>query len=70
MAINRIKTRIDFGKYCLRKLGDPVVMVNVSPEQIDDAIDDALDMFWEYHADGSVQMFFKHEITQANIDTR
>lgn len=68
MAINRIKTRIDFGKYCLRKLGDPVVMVNVSPEQIDDAIDDALDMFWEYHADGSVQMFFKHEITQADLD--
>ena len=70
MAINRLKNRIDFGKYCLRKLGDPVVMVNVTPAQIDDAIDDSLDMFWEYHADGSTQLFFKHELTQANLDSR
>ena len=70
MAINRLKNRIDFGKYCLRKLGDPVVMVNVTPAQIDDAIDDSLDMFWEYHADGSTQLFFKHQLTQANLDSR
>lgn len=68
MAINRLKSRAAFAQYCLRKLGDPVVQVNVSEEQIDDCIDDALDMFWEYHADGSTQLFLKHQITQENID--
>lgn len=69
MAINRIKTRVAFAQYCLRKLGDPVVEVNLDEQQIDDAIDDALDMFWEYHADGSTQVFLKHEITQDDLDT-
>lgn len=69
MAINRIKNRIDFGRYCLRKLGDPVVKINVSKEQVDDAIDDALDMFWEYHDDGSSQKFYSHAVTQEEIDS-
>lgn len=68
MAINRINTRTAFKSYCLRKLGEPVTQINVAPSQVDDAVDDALDMFWEYHADGSTQHFFKHEITQEDID--
>ncbi|ASD50362.1 head-tail adaptor Ad2 [Acidovorax phage ACP17] len=69
MAINRIKSRIAFAQYCLRKLGDPVVEINVDEAQIDDAIDDALDMFWEYHADGSTQLFLKHQVTQEDLDS-
>ena len=68
MAINRINTRAAFKSYCLRKLGEPVTQINVAPTQVDDSVDDALDMFWEYHADGSTQHFFKHEITQTDID--
>lgn len=68
MAINRILDREEFTAYCLRKLGEPVIQVNVSPEQVEDAVDDALDMFWEYHADGSTQGFFKHEIDQDDLD--
>ena len=68
MAINRINTRAAFKSYCLRKLGEPVTQINVAPIQVDDSVDDALDMFWEYHADGSTQHFFKHEITQTDID--
>lgn len=70
MAINKLKTRDDFREYCLRKLGEPVIQVNVSPEQIEDAIDDALDMFWEYHADGSVQLFMKHQMTEEDLENR
>lgn len=68
MAINRIQTRKAFKDYCLRKLGSPVTMINVAPAQVDDAVDDALDMFWEYHADGSMQLFLKHQITQQDLD--
>lgn len=68
MAINRLLNRRAFKDYCLRKLGAPVTQINVAPQQVDDAVDDALDMFWEYHADGSTQLFFKLEITQEALD--
>lgn len=42
--------------------------MNVAEEQTEDAVDDALDMFWEYHADGSMQKFLKIEITQEHLD--
>lgn len=44
--------REEFKDYCLRKLGWPVIEINVSPEQVEDRIDDALDKFHEYHFDG------------------
>lgn len=55
-------------EYCLRKLGKPVIQVNVSEEQLDDRIDDALQMFNEYHFDGKEASYMIHEITQEEVD--
>ena len=49
--------------YCLRKLGAPVLEINVADEQIDDAVDDALQLFHERHFDGVVRTFLKYQIT-------
>lgn len=54
--------------YCLRKLGAPVLEINVSEEQIDDLVDDALQYFHERHFDGIEKVYLKHEITQEEID--
>ncbi len=35
-------TKSEFKQYCLRKLGSPVIQINVSDEQIDDRVDEAL----------------------------
>jgi hypothetical protein len=63
MAVTRIHSRDQLKDYALRALGAPVLQVNVDDNQLEDRIDDALDMFWEYHADGSVRTFLKHSLT-------
>jgi hypothetical protein len=35
-------TRAEFSEYCLRKLGKPVVEINVDDDQVSDRIDEAL----------------------------
>ena len=54
--------------YCLRRLGAPVLEVNVDDDQIDDLVDDALQYFNERHFDGVERMYLKYEITQSDID--
>lgn len=54
--------------YCLRKLGAPVLEINIDEDQIDDAVDDALQYFHERHFDGVERMYLKYKITQADID--
>ena len=60
--------RQDFIDYCLRKLGAPVLEINVDDEQIDDAVDDGIQMFNERHFDGVERMYLKYQISQDDID--
>ena len=46
----------------------PVIDINVSDDQIDDRIDEALQYFAQYHYDGIEKMYLKHKITQDTID--
>ena len=46
-------TREEFKEYVLRKLGKPVIEINVDDDQIDDRIDEALKYYWDYHFDGT-----------------
>lgn len=60
--------RESFKQYCLRKLGHPVIQINVSDEQIDDRISEALSFFSDFHFNGAEQIYLKHALTQADID--
>ena len=60
-------TRADFKNYCLRNLGYGVIDINVSDDQVDDRIDEALQFFAEYHYDGCERMYLKHLITTADV---
>jgi hypothetical protein len=61
-------SRQELVDYCLRKLGDPVLEINVAEEQIDDLVDDALQYFQERHFDGVERMYLKYQFTQDDID--
>jgi hypothetical protein len=61
-------TKATLKTYCLRSLGYGVIDINVSDDQIDDRIDEALQFFSEYHYDGIERVYLKHQITQADID--
>lgn len=60
-------TRKEFKEWCLRKLGKPVIEINVDSDQVDDRIDEALSYYWDYHFDGAERMFFKHQVTATDI---
>jgi hypothetical protein len=54
--------------YSLRKLGYPVVEINVDRQQCEDRLDEALEMYSERHFDGSEKAYFKHQITETDKD--
>ena len=59
-------SRQQLKEYCLRRLGEPVIDVNVDDEQLEDRIDDALKFYQDYHYDGTERIFLKHQITAAD----
>ena len=61
-------TRGELIDYCKRKLGAPVLEINVADEQIEDLVDDAVQFFQERHFDGVYQSYRKYKITQDDID--
>ena len=63
-------TRAEFKNYCLRRLGFPVIEINVDDDQVDDRIDDALAFFNDYHFDGTEKIYMKHRITAEDINRR
>jgi len=64
------RTREDFKEYCLRKLGKPVLEINVADEQVEDRIDEALAYWQDYHYDGAQKVYLAHEVTQEDIDNK
>ena len=60
-------TKATLKSYCLRALGHGVIDINVSDDQVDDRLDEALQYFAEYHYDGVERMLLKHQITSADI---
>ena len=60
-------TRQGLIDYCLRRLGAPVLEINVDDDQIDDLVDDAIQFFNERHFDGVEKMYLKYKITDDDI---
>jgi hypothetical protein len=59
-------TRNEFKEYCLRKLGKPVIEINVDDDQVEDRIDEALKYYYDYHFDGSEKIYYKHQVTNTD----
>lgn len=60
-------TRNELKQYALRSLGHPVIEINVSDEQLDDRIDEALEYWKLYHYEGIERMYLKHRINASKI---
>lgn len=59
--------RETFKDYCLRRLGYPVIQINIDDDQLDDRIDDAMQYFQDYHFDGTTKIYAQHTITPLDI---
>lgn len=60
-------TKEELKDYCLRRLGFPVVDINVDDDQLDDRIDDAIQIYQEYHYDGTEQVYLGYQVTAGDI---
>jgi len=58
-------TKAEFKEFCLRKLGKPVIEINVDPDQVDDRVDEALSYYNDYHFDGVEKTYFKHKVSNS-----
>ena len=67
--MSKPNSRATLKDYCLRRLGYPVLEINVDDDQIDDLTDDAIQYFQERHFDGIERVFLKHKLTEADIAT-
>lgn len=66
MAI--VSTREELVEWCLRKLGKPVININVAPDQIDDRVDEALQVYQEKHFDATTEQWIAYKLVQEDID--
>ena len=66
----KITSREQFKEYILRRLGSPVIDINVDDEQIEDRIDDALLKYRDYHFDGMQHVYYPYQLTQTDINNR
>ena len=62
-----ITSREQLKDYCLRRLGAPVIEINLDDDQIEDRIDDAFQFYREYHYDAVEMVYLKHEITSTDL---
>jgi hypothetical protein len=60
-------SRTELKDYALRKLGFPVIEINVDDDQLDDRIDEALTMYQQFHYDAVEKTYLKHQVTQGDI---
>jgi hypothetical protein len=65
-----ITTRANFKQYCLRRLGFPVIEINVDDDQVEDRIDDALQYWQDYHFDGLQKIYYVKAIQQTDINNK
>jgi hypothetical protein len=66
-APNSRQTLIDF---CLRRLGAPVLEINVDDDQIQDKVDDALQVYQEFHSDATLRTYMKHVVTADDVTNK
>lgn len=60
--------RLEFIQNCLRRLGAPVLEINIDEDQVNDRVDEALLYYMDYHFDGSEKTFYKYQMTQEDMD--
>lgn len=58
-----ITSRDGFKDYCLRRLGFPVIKINIDDDQLEDRVEDAFAYFRDYHYDATEKVYIAHRVT-------
>ena len=67
MSSTQPASTTELKEYALRKLGKPVIDINLADEQMNDMIDEAIQMFNEYHFDGTEVHYLPEQVTASTL---
>ena len=67
MSSTQPASTTELKEYCLRKLGKPVIDINLADEQMNDMIDESIQMFNEYHFDGTEMHYLPEQVTASTL---
>lgn len=70
MSIYKPASREEFKDFCLRRLGAPLLEINVDDDQVEDCLEIALQYYHDYHYDGTQKVYLAHQVTQTDIDNK
>ena len=70
MSTHKPASREEFKDFCLRRLGAPLLEINVHDDQVEDCIEIALQYYHDYHYDGTQKTYLAHQVTQTDIDNK
>jgi hypothetical protein len=62
--------REELKNYCLRRLGFPVIDINVDDDQLDDRLDDAIELYEQFHFDGTEKVYLAQKVTANDIKNK
>ena len=65
-----VTNRAQLKDYALRALGFPVITINVDDDQVDDRIDEALNLFQQFHVDATQKIFIAYQATANDVTNR
>ena len=60
-------TKTEFKAWCKRKLGYPVIDINVDDDQVDDRVDEAIQYWNTFMQNGMQRMYLKHKLTADDV---
>ena len=70
MSLNQPANKEELKEFCLRQRGWPVIQIKVDDEQVNDAVELALEYWNEFHFNGTERTYVKHQITTQDITNR
>jgi hypothetical protein len=62
-----ITSRQDLIDYCFRRLGAPVIEINVDLDQVEDKVDDAIQLYQEFHSDATKRIYLPYQIQEQDV---
>jgi hypothetical protein len=70
MSTSKPASRDEFREFCLRRLGAPLLEINVDEDQVEDCIEMAFSYYYDYHYDATEKVYLAHQVTQTDIDNK
>jgi hypothetical protein len=66
MSTSKPASREEFKQFCLRRLGAPLLEINIADEQLEDCIEIAFSYYYDYHYDATEKIYLAHQVTDAD----